>query len=57
MMKGPWFDPQLDPDLHLLNLNSLLVTCQMIIFHQGVRMGEKLVPRTQKRSELGHTII
>ena len=27
-----------------LNLNSLLVTRQMTLFHQGVRMGEKLVP-------------
>ena len=27
-----------------LNLNSLLVTRQMTLFHQGVRMGGKLVP-------------
>ena len=27
-----------------LNLNSLLVTRQMTLFHQGVWMGEKLVP-------------
>ena len=27
-----------------LNLNSLLVTRQMTLFHQGVRMGERLVP-------------
>ena len=27
-----------------LNLNSLLVTRQMTLFHQGVRMGKKLVP-------------
>ena len=27
-----------------LNLNSLLVTRQMALFHQGVRMGEKSVP-------------
>ena len=27
-----------------LNLNSLLVTRQMTLFHQGVRIGEKLVP-------------
>ena len=27
-----------------LNLISLLVTRQMTLFHQGVRMGEKLVP-------------
>ena len=27
-----------------LNLNSLLVTGQMTLFHQGVRMVEKLVP-------------
>lgn len=37
------------------NLNSLLVTLQMTLFHQGVRMWEKLVPRTHERSELGHT--
>ena len=30
--------------LNSLNLNSLLVTRQMTLFHQGVRMGEKLVP-------------
>ena len=30
-----------------LNLNSLLVTRQMTLFHQVVMMGEKLVPRTQ----------
>ena len=29
--------------LEHLNLNSLLVTHQMTLFHQGVRMGEKLV--------------
>ena len=28
-----------------LNLNSLLVTRQMTLFHQGVWMGEKLVSR------------
>ena len=27
-----------------LNLNSLLLARQMTLFHQGVRMGEKLVP-------------
>ena len=27
-----------------LNLNSLLVTRQMTLFHQGFRMREKLVP-------------
>ena len=32
-------------DLNLnLSLNSLLVTRQMTLFHQGVWMGEKLVP-------------
>ena len=36
---------QLQFSLNLnLNLNSLLVTRQMTLFHQGVRMGEKLVP-------------
>ena len=30
--------------LPFLNLNSLLVTRQMTLFHQGVRMGERLVP-------------
>ena len=34
-----------------------LVTRQITIFHKGVWMGEKLVHRTHKRSELGHTII
>ena len=45
------------PDHHSLNLNSLLVTRKMTIFHQGFRMGEKVVPRTHERSELGHAII
>ena len=31
-----------------LNLNSLLVTRQMTLFHQGVCMGEKLVPCTHE---------
>ena len=31
-----------------LNLNSLLVTRQMTLFHQGVRIGEKLVPWTSE---------
>ena len=35
--------PQEFKDLNL-NLNSLLVTRQMTLFHQGVRMGERLVP-------------
>ena len=34
----------LNADFQYLNLNSLLVTRQMTLFHQGVRMGEKLVP-------------
>ena len=29
------------------DLNSLLVTRQMTLFHQGVRMGEKLVLRSR----------
>ena len=29
--------------IRFLNLNSLLVTRQMTLFHQGVRIGEKLV--------------
>ena len=37
-----------------LNLNSLLVTRQKTLFHQGVKMGEKLVPRMHKRSEQTH---
>ena len=37
------------PVQHLnLNLNSLLVTRQMTLFHQGIRIGEKLVPRTHE---------
>ena len=30
-----------------LNLNNLLVTRQMTLFHQGVRMGEKVVIKHQ----------
>ena len=37
----------------VLNPNSLMVTHQMTIFHQGVQMGKKLVPRMHKRSEVG----
>ena len=33
-----------------LNLNSLLVTRQMTLFHQGVRMGEKLEANLDTRS-------
>ena len=40
--------------INVLNLNSLLVTYQMTIFHQGVQMGKKFVPRMCKRSELGY---
>ena len=33
----------MNDDLNL-NLNRLLVTREMTLFHQGVRMGEKLIP-------------
>ena len=35
---------KINPTVLNLNLNSLLVTRQMTLFHQGVRMREKLVP-------------
>ena len=39
-----WREKKLSDIRMNLNLNSLLVTRQMTLFHQGVRVGEKLVP-------------
>ena len=44
-------------DQSLITYTSLLVTRQMALFHQGVRIGGKLVSRMHELSELGHIII